>query len=153
MSKKSNAIKEDRVAEIKEILTNFDPDKTGVHSCNDLGTILRLLGYNPDTEEIKAFIKKMDPSNKGSFGLNDFLKVLKDFKFTDIPADEIEKMMEILDPGKTGIIEGGLFKEILTEYEEKLTDKEFNIIKKAVDPEGNGKINIKEFIKIIKGIN
>ena len=41
MSKKTNAIQEDRVAEIKEILTNFDPDKTGVHSCNDLGTCFK----------------------------------------------------------------------------------------------------------------
>lgn len=151
MSKKSQLMKEDKIAEIKEILSNFDPNKTGVYSCSDVGTILRLLNYNPDTEEIQGFIKKMDPGKKGTFGLEVLLKTLKDFKFSDIPSEEIEKMMELLDPGKTGIIDGNLLKEILTEYDEKLTDKEFNIIKKAVDPNDTGKINIKQFIKIIKG--
>ena len=151
MAKKSALIKDDKIAEIKEILSNFDPNKTEIYSCSDIGTILRLLNYNPDTQEIKSFVKKVDPSGKGTFGLEGLLKTLKDFKFSDISVKEIEKMMEVLDPDKTGVIEDSLFKEILTGYDEKLTDKEFNIIKKAVDPSETGKISIKEFIKIIKG--
>lgn len=48
------------VVEAKSVFREFDKDKNGVISAQELGTALRMLGLNPTMKELQNVIKKID---------------------------------------------------------------------------------------------
>ena len=149
MSSKPVRIKEDKIAEIKEILKSFMLCDSGKYNAAETGTILRILGHNPSTEIIKKFAFLIDPSQSGAFDLDTFLDALKSFDFKDPAESNVESAIALLDQELKGTLEVSLLKDILLEYEEKLTSDEFDIVIKALDPNKTGKIKAEDIIKLM----
>jgi len=150
---KQNEFREDKIAEIKEIMSNFDKENAGYYNCSDLGTILRVLGHNPDSVEIKKFQNAVDPENNGNFTFIELISVLKTYEFSDPTEKDIENSLELIAQDKNGVkgkIDMKTFKEIMMQSEDKLTEEEFEIMLKAVDPENSGNVNFKHFIETVK---
>lgn len=53
------------VVEAKSVFLEFDKDKNGVISAQELGTALRMLGLNPTMKEVQNMINEIDQN--GSF--------------------------------------------------------------------------------------
>lgn len=48
------------VVEAKSVFREFDKDKNGVISAQELGTALRMLGLNPTMKEVQNMINEID---------------------------------------------------------------------------------------------
>ncbi len=141
---------EDKLTELRELLKNFDPKQDGHYDCGELGTLLRVLGHNPSSQQVDAFNKLVDPEHKGYFQFGDLIRSLDTFGFKDPTQAEVEEALALLDQERTGNVSVTTLKEVLMEYDEKLTQEEFDRIAKELDPQATGKVSTKAFVSLIK---
>jgi calmodulin len=81
------------IAEIREIFTLFDKNADGYVTTNDLGTIVRGLGFNPTEREVAEMQKDVDPNQSGSFDQNSLISLIaRRPKQNDTLEDMIESL-------------------------------------------------------------
>lgn len=90
---KAEVLNEVVIAEIREIFTLFDKNADGYVTTNDLGTIVRGLGFNPTEREVAEMQKDVDPNQSGSFDQNSLISLIaRRPKQSDTLEDMIESL-------------------------------------------------------------
>lgn len=90
---KAEVLNEVVIAEIREIFTLFDKNADGYVTTNDLGTIVRGLGFNPTEREVAEMQKDVDPNQSGSFDQNSLISLIaRRPKQNDTLEDMIESL-------------------------------------------------------------
>ena len=137
-------------AELLKVLDKYDSQHKGVYQIDELGTLARLLGFNPTQKEVAALTKQIDPENKASFTETQLLETLLGFKFKVYTTREVEEAVGSLDPDNDGNIETKNLKVALTERAEVLTEEEFEKFIEVVDPDKTGSIKTADLLNFLK---
>jgi calmodulin len=139
----------EQLEEYKEAFQLFDKDNDGKISAAELGTVMRALGQNPTQAEIKEIVK--DIGGNGLVEFPEFLSVMQRRRGKGGDNEEqIREAFKVFDKTGSGFIEIAELKHILTTLGEKLTSEEVDGVMKEADADGDGKITLQDFQRVIK---
>ncbi|XP_056021983.1 calmodulin-alpha-like [Ostrea edulis] len=130
--------------DFKETFNLFDKDGDGTISTNELAMVMRSLGQNPSDAELEKMLKGVDEDGNGSIDFEEFVLMMADKLERSNTEDEIREAFKLFDKDDNGYISVSELKNILTETGEKITPEEANELIKAIDKDGDGKIDYEE---------
>ncbi|KAL5008434.1 hypothetical protein ScPMuIL_014015 [Solemya velum] len=140
----------EKVEEYREAFYMFDKDGDGRITAKELGTVLRSLGQNPTAIEIRDMINEVDSDGNGTIEFNEFLVMMAKKHSEQHDMHEITDAFKVFDTNGDGLISALELRQVMTNLGEKLTDKEVDDMIKEADLDGDGQINYKEFIRMMK---
>lgn len=131
-----------------ELFTQFDKNKDGYITKNELKKGLKGLG-NSSEEEIEEIMQSIDTDNNGAINYNEFLAATLNSKVSS-DIDRITKAFEFFDLDGDGLISETELKNALAGKEfEKIDIKIFTDALKECDQDGDGKVDYNEFLDAI----
>ena len=149
---KFELLDEDMMDQVKKWFDSFDKDKDGQIQTSELGTILRILDFNPTEKELQDMINEVDPTRTALVDLNTVNKLVER-KLHD--TDTIEELVEALkwfDGDKDGKIQVWDLRWAMTQLGEKMDDTMWDDLITEADSAKEGYIDIMTFAKLLKGI-
>jgi len=137
--------------EFQEAFQLFDKDNDGKLNSDELGTVMRALGQNPTQAEIKNIVKEIGGS--GMVDFQEFTTIMqRRMKTADSSEEQIKEAFKVFDKTGSGLIEINELKHVLTTLGEKLTAEEVDGVMKDADTDNDGKINIQDFLRVMKSV-
>lgn len=88
-------------------------------------------------------------SRGGTFEFRDLLLALAAEAPIPIAQSDIRTAFEVFDKDKNGVITKDELYSVLTNLDERVSTEELNSIMKAIDPNGDGKIDYREFVELL----
>ena len=141
-------ISEDQIREYREVFNLFDKDGGGSIDTDELGAVMRSLGQNPSEADLKEMVKQVDIDGNGTIDFEEFLGLMAN-KTDDIGTEEdIVKAFELFDKDHKGYFTLSEMRSVLANPGEKNVDEDVNEMIRRAD-KGDGKIDYKEFVKIM----
>nr|XP_034323714.1 neo-calmodulin [Crassostrea gigas] len=135
--------------DFKETFNLFDKDGDGTISTNELAMVMRSLGQNPSDAELENMLKGVDEDGNGSIDFEEFvLMMAKKLEKTNT-EDEIREAFKLFDKDNNGCITVTELRNILTETGQKIRPEEADELMKAIDTDGDGKIDYEEFCRMM----
>lgn len=149
LTKMSDQLTEDQVAEFREAFSLFDKNNDGKITTKELGTVMRSLGQNPSESELADMINEVDANNDGTIDFAEFLTMMaRKMKDTD-SEEEIREAFKVFDRDNNGFISAQELRHVMTSIGEKLTDEEVDMMIKEADANGDGRIDYNEFVQLL----
>ena len=145
-------LSEQEICELHEAFNIFDVESNGSIKSNQLIMLMSALKQYPTEKELEDIIKEADINNEGKIYFNQFLKMIAK-RLRNIKEDEDEYLKSLfssLDPDNNGLISIREIKYIVTHSNENISEKDFEIIMKEADTDGDGYISYEEFMMIMK---
>lgn len=122
-----NYVKQELIDVCNQLWKKFDKGNTGFINEKDLGTMLRLLEYNPTERELnemkELLISKENPDKISKEGF--FSCVARKERDTD-SLEELMNCFKIWDPQNTGMIEEKYFRYIMCNMGDSLANDEID---------------------------
>eukprot|EP01089_Gocevia_fonbrunei_P017107 TRINITY_DN5464_c0_g1_i1.p1 TRINITY_DN5464_c0_g1~~TRINITY_DN5464_c0_g1_i1.p1 ORF type:complete len:140 (-),score=48.63 TRINITY_DN5464_c0_g1_i1:53-472(-) len=131
-------------AEMKEVFDLVDKDKDGSLNITELGTALRAVGQNPTEAELQQMGKEIG----GKCNFQSFKQKVAKLSQNGGEA-ELREAFNVFDRNGDGYVSVAELKHVLTTICEKLPLNEADELLKEADADGDGQINIEEFIQIL----
>ena len=139
------AMSEDEVHKLWEAFTVFDADGSGAISPEELGQVMRSLGQNPTSEQLRTMIKEVDVDLSGTIDFEEF-KALMVAQHGD-RASRLKLAFSVFDEDGNGEITANEMTDVMGQF--GLTKEELAEMLKEVDEDGDGAIEFEEFCKLV----
>lgn len=123
----------------------FDADGSGAISIEELEMVMKSLGQNPSSIELRDLIKEVDVDNSGSIDFEEF-KALMIAREGDRQS-RLKLAFSVFDKDNNGQITADEMRSVMSQFE--LTDSELEDIIKEVDEDGDGSIDFEEFCRLV----
>ncbi|XP_017066281.1 calmodulin-2/4 [Drosophila eugracilis] len=136
----------DDMEEVQRAFNSCDPKKTGRIRSEDLGTVLRALGHNHTESEIYRYVDTLDGEYVGEIAFEGFVEFMtKMYKLLD-QDDHLKAAFQCFDQNKNGVVTLPDLRNIFINLGDKITDEEVEIVFRQIDIDGDGNINLTDFI-------
>eukprot|EP00168_Porphyra_purpurea_P010484 TRINITY_DN25_c0_g1_i2.p2 TRINITY_DN25_c0_g1~~TRINITY_DN25_c0_g1_i2.p2 ORF type:complete len:152 (-),score=64.87 TRINITY_DN25_c0_g1_i2:53-508(-) len=143
-------LSEETIREFKEAFALFDKDGDGTITSTELGAVMRSLGQQPTEAALKQMISEVDADGSGTIDFAEFLTLMsRKMKSADSQA-EILEAFKVFDKDNSGKISADELRQVMNNLGEKLSDEEVNEMIREADTNGDGEIDVKEFIKMMR---
>ncbi|XP_060608633.1 troponin C, slow skeletal and cardiac muscles-like [Ruditapes philippinarum] len=129
--------------EWREKFENFDRNKDGGVSANELERLLQYVGFNPTQEDLAEYMKQLDKNSDDCITFDEFFPFLKSLKD---PSGELLDAFRLHDKNGDGFIDEKELKAIFTSG--NFNPNEIDDLFKLVDANNDGKIEYKEFVEL-----
>ena len=140
---------EEQIADYKQTFSLFDKDGDGTITTKELGTCLRALGQNPTDADIRDMIEDVDVDASGTVDFPEFLQLMSLCQKDANSEEEVREAFTLFDKDGSGFISSKELKDVLTTTAEKMTPEEVDDMISGVDANGDGQIDMEEFIKLM----
>lgn len=148
--KKTEKDKEQFEKDIKEMFQLFDKDGDNTISSDEMGKVLRSLGFLMSNKEVRQAVKQIDTNGNGKIEFGEFRNfIIKQFKQSKSEQDtrqEIRQAFRIFDRDGNGYIEKSELRRAMRSLGEPLSESELDMMIKDADRNGDGKIDYEEFV-------
>jgi len=144
---------EEQKQEIKEAFDLFDTDGSGSIDAKELKVAMRALGFEPKKEEIRKMIADIDKDGSGTIDFSEFLSMMSAKMAERDPREEIMKAFRLFDDDDSGTINFAKLKRVAKELGENMSDDELQEMIDEADRDGDGVINLDDFMRIMKKTN
>lgn len=144
---------EEQRQEIKEAFDLFDTDGSGTIDAKELKVAMRALGFEPKKEEIRKMIADIDKDGSGTIDFQEFLAMMTAKMAERDPREEIMKAFRLFDDDDSGTINFAKLKRVAKELGESMSDDELQEMIDEADRDGDGVINLDDFMRIMKKTN
>ncbi|XP_041361540.1 neo-calmodulin-like isoform X2 [Gigantopelta aegis] len=132
----------------KEAFNLFDQNGDGQICLEELGKVIRALGFNPTEKQIKEVAKELDKDGSGTCTFEDFKQLMKEKPPSKEDfADEMLRAFKIFDKDGNNFIEPDELRHVMTQLGEPLTDEQVNLMIQCADLNKDGKLDYQEFVK------
>lgn len=136
-------------AAFKEAFNVFDKDLDGYITTEELATVMRTLGYNPNQEELDEIIETYDHDKSGTIDYTEF-KDLMNSKFKEQQeGKDLLEIFLIFDKDADGLISAEDMKYVANFVEVNLDDNLIKELIEQVDSDKDGRISYHEFFAIM----
>lgn len=138
--------------EMKDLQENFglfDKDSVGTITLEEMIIIFRAMGQTPTETDVEAMKKEADFEENGRTDLQTFIATYGKFRKNPITETEILNAFEELDEKKKGLISGKRLRHLISTCGENLTEEEINKMMKYANPDNEGNVNYKDFVKLM----
>ena len=142
---------DDKLKECKIVFDMFDKDKDGLISINKLGDIMRILGAAPSKIELDNLIYNLESNNNNLISFDNFLILLKNKLENQYTEEDIINEFRKLDKNNNGKINENDLRNLMSKYENPLSNEEIEEIIKEANVDSNNEIDYINFTKILLG--
>ena len=131
----------------------FDTKQVEFLSGDDLGEIMRAMGFRPTEEELADLLHEVDEDGSGEIEFGEFCQLCATFLVEDPPLEEMKKELKdafkLYDREGQGFITNDTLREIITELLAPLTEEEVEGILEELDEDGSGSMDFDEFCEMM----
>lgn len=148
----ADAIKDltsEEVEDLKETFRTFDKDGNGEIDLNELRTVMTSLGYNPTDKQLQDMMDKVDLDGNGFICFAEFVMMMRKCKVDTDFDRQIREAFKFFDQDGSGAIDTKELGTIMRQLGAKLSDAEIDLLVKEADVDGDGQVDINEFLKIM----
>ncbi|XP_063692440.1 calmodulin-A-like [Bolinopsis microptera] len=140
----------EQVEEYECAFKQFDINGDGVITTVELGAMLRSIGLNPSHKEIQEMIAEVDCNGDGIIDFCEFLKMMSRHSNPGVdPEQQLAEVFRLFDKDRSGYITQDELRSVMLSLGQPLSDEQLRDMIAYADLDGDGKINLKEFIKIM----
>ena len=143
----------------------FEQGESGVLSFNEFNEAIHEIGLDPSSDQVKRLFNRVDSDGNGRIDFEEFLKLFllvnkgkkKDSNKEDSdepPAIDEErrkslKLMKLFDTDGDGVLSVSEWQTVLNRMGMKCTSKEAKALFRNVDSNGDGKVDLDEFMQYL----
>ncbi|XP_069607793.1 centrin-3 isoform X2 [Ranitomeya imitator] len=149
--KKKRELSEEQKQEIKDAFDLFDTDKDKAIDYHELKVAMRALGFDVKKADVLRILKDYDSEATGRISFEDFKEVVTDLILDRDPQEEMMKAFKLFDDDDSGRISMRNLRRVARELGENMSDEELRAMIEEFDKDGDGEINLQEFISIMTG--
>ncbi|RIB30273.1 calmodulin 1 [Gigaspora rosea] len=135
-------------AEYRELFSTFDKDNDGLITAQELGSVIKSLGYNPTDENLKTMIDKVDSDKDGKINYEEFKVMMS--QSSNESTEDLREAFKVYDKDGNGYISAAELKSTMHSLGLKLNDEEVEAMISQADINKDGRIDYEEFIKMMK---
>merc|ERR1712037_397896 len=110
----------------------FDVKKQDFLLADDIGEVMRAMGFRPTVEELAVLIEEIDEDGSGAIEFAEFAQLCAKFLVEDPDREtmraELKQAFRLFDKEATGFITMEKFRSLLAEVDGKLTDEDLDNI-------------------------
>merc|ERR1712193_203127 len=143
----------DEVKCLKVCFDLFDTKKQDFLSADDLGEIMRAMGFRPTEEELKDLVLEIDEDGSGEIEFPEFCQLCATFLVEDPDLETMKKELKdafrIYDKEGQGFITNDTLRALIGELLAPLTDEELDGIIEELDEDGSGSMDFDEFCEMM----
>lgn len=135
---------------LKEAFSLFDSDRDGEITVQELGNVMQTHGFHPTEEELQDMIRNVDTNANGRIELNEFIDMMvkRDSSLGGLDDDVIHAF-KVFDRDGDGFISPEELQLTMTNLGEPLTERQVKSMIREADLDGDGKINLQEFSRLM----
>merc|ERR1712241_605079 len=143
----------DEIKCLKVCFALFDTKKVEFLSADDLGEIMRAMGFRPTEEELKDLLAEIDEDGSGEIEFPEFCQLCATFLVEDPDLEtmkrELKDAFRIYDKEGQGFITNDTLRALIGELLAPLTDEELDGIIEELDEDGSGSMDFDEFCEMM----
>merc|ERR1712051_664186 len=143
----------DEIKCLKVCFDLFDTRKQDYLSADDLGEIMRAMGFRPTEEELVDLINEIDEDGSGQIEFGEFCQLCATFLVEDPDIETMKKELKdafrIYDKEGQGFITTETLRGLIGELLAPLTDEELEGIIEELDEDGSGSMDFDEFCEMM----
>ncbi|XP_012269576.2 troponin C, isoallergen Bla g 6.0101-like [Athalia rosae] len=147
-------LSKEQVSQLQMAFNAFDHDKKGCISTDMIGTILAMLGHELDDATLNELIAELDIDGTGELQFEEFCMLASRFiveEDTEAIAAELREAFLLYDREGNGYITTDVFRDILSELDDNLTEEELDMMIDEIDADGSGTVEFEEFMAAMTG--
>jgi Ca2+-binding EF-hand superfamily protein len=146
-----STLDEEKLKECKIVFDLFDKDKDGLIPTKELGNLMRILGAAPSNIELETIIQNLESNNHKLISFEKFIVIFqKKLESQDSEEDIINEFRK-LDKENNGTISENDLRNLMSNYDNPLSDEEIEEIIQEANVDSNGNIDYINFTKILLG--
>lgn len=134
-----------QVAEFRKVFDSFDRNGDESIGVDELGSVLRALGYSPSESDIEKVLSRFDADASGDLSFEEYLALMAVWVEED--ETQILEAFKVFDKSGDGFVTIAELKRALTRFGEKFSDDEAEEFFDLIDANRDGIINYEEFVK------
>lgn len=143
-------LSEEQKKEFKEIFDLYDQDADGKISIAQLNLVFENIGQEPNENELKDLLKKIDKDENSELKIEEFYDLMKIRMCPEDIDSQVRRAFLEFDKNRDGFINAEELKAIMKSIGESLTDEELITMINYGSSKKDGQINIDDFFRIIK---
>merc|ERR1712242_270470 len=132
----------DEIKCLKTCFDLFDTKKVDFLSADDLGEIMRAMGFRPTEEELKDLLAEIDEDGSGEIEFGEFCQLCATFLVEDPDMEsmkrELKDAFRLYDKEGNGYITTETLRGLISELLAPLTEEELEGILEELDEDGSG---------------
>jgi calmodulin len=137
----------DYLNELKDAFTIFDADGSGSISSDELGDILKILGQNTSSEELRSMISKIDQDGNGTIDFEEFADFLASGEKVSVTS--VESAFKVIDINGNGALDKEELRDVLTRLGESPRSNQIEYMMLAAGVPLNAEIDFQKFIRLM----
>ena len=146
-----STLDEEKLKECKIVFDLFDKDKDGLIPTKELGNLMRILGAAPSNLELETIIQNLESNNHKLISFEKFIVIFqKKLESQDSEEDIINEFRK-LDKDNNGTISENDLRNLMSNYDNPLSDEEIEEIIQEANVDNNENIDYINFTKILLG--
>lgn len=134
----------------REACVVFAKDGDSHIRSQDIGTVMRAIGYSPTEAEVRSLVVSIDRDGNRKLSDQDVVSIISKQQFTQETDEELKDAFRVFDRDGNGYISAAELRHVLTNLGEKLTDEEVDEMIREADITADGRVNYEEFVRILK---
>merc|ERR1712066_250779 len=143
----------DEIKCLKTCFDLFDTRKVDFLSADDLGEIMRAMGFRPTEDELKELLLEIDEDGSGEIEFAEFCQLSATFLVEDPDMEtmkrELKDAFRVYDKEGLGYITNATLKSLIGELLAPLTEEELDGIIDELDEDGSGTMDFDEFCEMM----
>merc|ERR1712241_1023131 len=149
----NTGLQPDEIKCLKVCFDLFDTKKVEFLSADDLGEIMRAMGFRPTEDELKEILEEIDEDGSGEIEFGEFSQLCAKF-LVEEPEEktmkaELKEAFRCFDKEASGFITTGQLREIIGELDPRLTEEDLDGIIDEIDEDGSGTMDFDEFCQMM----
>ena len=146
-----SSLEEDKIKECKIIFDMFDYDKDSKITTKELADCLRVCGAAPSEQELEMIIQGLEENGNEYISFEKFLVLLEKLLQNQDTEEHIINQFRQMDKLDNGTISEKDLRNLMSNYENALSQEEIDDIIQEANVDQNGYINIERFAKVLLG--
>ncbi|KAL5246797.1 hypothetical protein ACHWQZ_G018860 [Mnemiopsis leidyi] len=139
----------EEVQEYELAFKNYDVNKDGVISVDELCDLLKRVGLRPSEKEVVEMINSVDMNNDGVLSFCEFVKLMSRQHNPFItPREQFESVFRVFDRNNSGHLSRVEFKNTLFSIGLRTSEEQLDTILDNLDRNKDGLISKREFLKV-----
>ncbi|CAL1399497.1 unnamed protein product [Linum trigynum] len=147
----SNRLKLDeaQIADLRGIFRSFDRNKDGSLTQIELASLIRSIGLNPSSDELRALLQRADTNSNGLVEFTEFLAMLAPEEEPAYGEEQLRQLFRMFDRDGNGYITAAELAHSMVRLGHELTAEEVAGMIREADTDGDGRISLPEFSRAI----